>query len=142
MKIKLSILIPIFIIGIIAAISYFFLLPTSLYRNDCKKPLEGFDVLFVYIQDCSHCKNDLKRIEKLNISEKFYMIDAGSADCKKVIEDYKDFIVYHKNSNYQNAPPGILTPTKVCLHDNKTHVGEQNETELLKFYEDCLKVKP
>ncbi|MEM5773032.1 MAG: hypothetical protein QXL86_02280 [Candidatus Aenigmatarchaeota archaeon] len=142
MKVKLSILIPIVLIAGIAAISYFFLLPTNSYRNDCGKPLEGYDVLFVYLQDCPHCKNDVKRMISLNISEKFYMIDAGDAKCKSLIEDYKDYIVYHKNSNYQNAPAGIFTPTKVCLYDNKTYVGEQNEMELKEFYENCLKVKP
>lgn len=141
MKVKLSILIPIFVIALIAAISYFFLLPKNSYRNDCGKPLERFDVLFVYLQDCSHCKNDVKRIEKLNLSEKFYMVDASSSKCAKVLEDYKDYIFYHKNSNYQNAPPGIFTPTKVCLHNNATYIGEQEETELLKFYENCIKVK-
>jgi len=138
---KLSILILGLVIGGIAAISYFFLLPTNFYRNDCGKPLEGFDVLFVYLQDCSHCKNDFKRIESLNLSTKFYMIDASNPKCKSLIEDYKDYIIYHKNSNYQSAPTGIFTPTKVCLHSNKTHIGEQAEKELMEFYEDCIKVK-
>ncbi|MEM5766607.1 MAG: hypothetical protein QW423_03180 [Candidatus Aenigmatarchaeota archaeon] len=142
MKVKISIFIPIATIALIAAVSYFLFLPKSSHMNDCGKPLEGFDVLFVYLKDCPHCKNDIERMKKLNISERFYMIDAVDKKCEDVVENYKDYIIYHKNSNYITAPSGIFTPTKVCLYNNKTHIGEQNEKDLIEFYENCVGVKP
>jgi hypothetical protein len=67
------------------------------------------------------------------------MVDAEDGRCKKIIDDYSDYIIYHKNSNYQNAPQGILTPTKVCLHTNITYIGEMSENALGKFFESCRK---
>lgn len=138
-KIKLSVLIPVIIFLGIAATSYFFLLPS--YRNDCGKPLTGYDLLFVYSPACPHCKADFTRIEDLNLTEKFYMIDGGSATCEKIIGEYSDYLVYHKDSNTPNAKAGLGTPTKVCLRDNKTYVGEMTEIELKGFYENCTGVK-
>jgi len=140
-KIKLSVLIPLAVILIIAVVSYFFFVPRNSYRNDCDKPFSGYDMLFVYTEACPHCKADLERINDLNLSESVYMIDAGSLACQKTITQYSDYIINHKNSNTPYAPAGIATPTKVCLRDNKTYVGEMSLNQLKEFYENCTMVK-
>jgi hypothetical protein len=150
-KHKTSIIL-ILIILVIASIIYYFyfsgfttspgsiLSPIS-YRNDCGKPLENFDVLFVYLTTCPHCKNDLKRMTQLNLLDKAYMIDATNPNCKNIINEYSDYILYHKNSNFQNLPAGIYTPTKVCIYNNETFIGEQSDQELMSFFENCEKAR-
>jgi len=125
---------------IIAVISYFFFVPRNSYRNDCDRPLTGYNALFVYTQTCPHCKADLERINELKLDEKFYMIDAGSLTCQKIITQYSDYIIDHKKSNAPYYPAGIATPTKVCLHDNKTYIGEMSLEELKDFYRNCTEV--
>ena len=125
-------------IAMIAAITYFFLLPgKDVYRNDCGKKLEGFNSLFVYKKGCPYCQAQYLRMEEMNVSNNSYMIDAEDAACGKVIEDYSDYIVYHKNSNNLLAQPGVMTPTTVCLSTNKTFLGEMNEDLLTAFYGNC-----
>jgi len=141
MRIKISILLPIIVLVSIAAISYVFFVPRNSYRNDCDKALSGYDAFFVYLQACSHCKTDFARMQELNLTERFYMIDAESSTCKKVINDYSDYIVKHKNSNAPDTQAGIATPTKVCLRDNKTYVGEMQTDQMKEFYENCTGVK-
>ena len=131
----------IFLFLLLIPLIYFFKISQPFYRNDCDKDLNGFDILFVYFKGCSHCKEDVKRMKKLGIENKFYMIDVASEKCRKIIEMYADYIIYHKNSNFPNAPVGILTPTKVCLYNNKTFIGEMNLNEMEKFYKECISEK-
>jgi hypothetical protein len=140
-KIKLSVALPVLIVLAIAIISYFFFLPKDSYRNDCNKPLTGFDALFVYSVGCPHCKADLLRMENLNLTERFYMVDSGSTECGKIIDQYSDYIIQHKNSNTPDAQSGLAIPTKVCLRDNKTYIGEMPEDQLRGFYENCTGVQ-
>lgn len=140
-KIKWIIAVPVLLIVAIGIISYFLFMPGEIFRNDCGTPLTAHDVLFVYLTGCSHCKNDFLRIQQLNLTDRFYMIDAGSSKCQQVINDYSSYIIYHNNSNVPSSSPGIATPTKVCLYNNKTYVGEQTGTDLLKFYQDCVAAK-
>ena len=72
----------------------------------------------------------------MGISDGFYMIDAGNSKCQEIIMAYSDYIIDHENSNYQ-APPGIFTPTKVCIHTNQTFIGEQSKEELKTFLDNC-----
>lgn len=141
MKINTSILLLIIVLVSIAAISYVFFVPRNSYRNDCDKPLTGYDILFVYLQACSHCKADYARMQELNLTERFYMIDAQSSSCMNVINQYSDYIVNHKNSNVPNSQSEIATPTKVCLRDNSTYVGEMQTYQIKEFYENCTGVK-
>ena len=141
MKVKLSLLIPVIIILSMALISYFFFLPKNSYREDCDKPLEGYDLLFVYAPACPHCKSDYEIIKKLNLSEKFYMVNGESSACQKIINYYSDYLIYHKNSNYPIGPAGLYTPTKVCLKDNKTYIGSMSEEKMLEFYRNCSGVE-
>lgn len=141
MKIKLkNLLIIIFIIFLGTALIFFFIQKNS-YRIDCSKPLNGFDVLFVFSEACPHCHADLIRIKELKLLGRFYMVDVNNIKCKEIINKYADFIIYHKNSNFEDIPPGIYTPTKVCLHTNKTYIGEMPKELLKDFYEDCVRVR-
>ncbi|MEM5879012.1 MAG: hypothetical protein QXU74_00780 [Candidatus Aenigmatarchaeota archaeon] len=139
MKIKRWVLVPVVIVLAIAAISYFFFVPKD-YRNDCGKSLEGFSMLFVYSLGCPHCKSELSKIKALNLTEEFYMIDGNSDACKDIINQYSDYLIYHKNSNIPNET-GFMVPVKLCLKDNKTYVGEMGKEELKEFYENCTGVK-
>lgn len=140
MKIKSWILIPFVIILAIATTSYVFFVPRNSYRNDCGKSLEGFDMLFVYSPGCPHCKSEFYKIKALNLTEEFYMVDGSSATCSNIINQYSDYLIYHKNSNIPNET-GLMVPVKLCLKDNRTYVGEMEEEELKAFYENCTGVK-
>jgi len=139
-KIKLGVALPLIVILGIAAVSYIFLVPRNSFRNDCGKSLAGYDALFVYKQGCPVCKADLSELNALNLTEKFYMIDGESLSCSKIINEYSDYIVSHKNSNMPSSTQ-FLIPVNVCLRDNKTYVGGMNETELKSFYENCTGVE-
>ena len=135
MKLKTWLLIPSVVILAIALTSYFFFLPKA-YRNDCQKDLKNFNFMFAYAYGCSHCKAELLKIEKFNISEEFYMIDVNSKACEEIIKQYSDYLINHKNSNLPQKT-GLLVPVKICLRDNKTYVGEMREEDFLEFYENC-----
>jgi hypothetical protein len=125
-------------IGLIAGITYLFLRPgKEAYRNDCRKDLAGFNSLFVYKKQCPYCQAQFERMEEMNLTNDTYMIDAEDAACTKIMEDYSDYITYHKNSNNLLAQPGILTPTTVCLITNKTFIGEMSQEILSSFYANC-----
>ncbi|MEM5802064.1 MAG: hypothetical protein QXQ18_01625 [Candidatus Aenigmatarchaeota archaeon] len=141
MKFKFHLLILILLIIFLGLFTYSFFSNKGLYRNDCGKTIDGYDILFVYITTCPHCKADLLRLEELNLTDKIYMINAESPLCKKIIEDFSENIIYHKNSNSPNIPFGIYTPTKVCIYNGKTFIGEQNKEDLKKFFEDCQGAK-
>jgi len=140
-KVNLGLVLPLVIILVIAAVTYIFFLPRDSYRNDCEKSVSGFDALFVYSVGCPHCKADLLRMKDLNLTSSFYMIDSGSALCQKIINGYSDYLVNHKNSNRPNDQVGLEVPTKVCLYDNTTYIGEMQEDQLKSFYENCTSVK-
>jgi pectate lyase len=76
-------------------------------------------------------------MEEMNLTNHTYMIDAEDATCSKIINDYSDYIIYHKNSNNLLAQSGIMTPTTVCLSTNKTFVGEMTNETLSGFYGNC-----
>lgn len=140
-KINLGLLIPLVVILVIAALSFFFFVPRNSYRNDCGKPLADFDVLFLYSPACPHCKAEFTIIQEVNLTEKFYMVDSGSSACGQIINQYYDYLYLHKNSNVPTSQTGLATPTKVCLYNNKTYVGEMQETELMGFYQNCTASK-
>ncbi|MEM5836412.1 MAG: hypothetical protein QXK48_02020 [Candidatus Aenigmatarchaeota archaeon] len=140
MKTKPWILVPTALIVVIAVISYVFFIPRDAYRNDCGKSLEGYSMLFVYSPTCPHCKSELSKIKALNLTGEFYMVDGSSVACSDIINQYSDYLIYHKDSNIRNKP-GLLVPAKLCLRDNKTYIGEMNEEELKEFYENCTGVK-
>ncbi|MEM5852784.1 MAG: hypothetical protein QXG39_06140 [Candidatus Aenigmatarchaeota archaeon] len=135
MKFRVWFLFPILII-LIMLISYIFFTPRDLYRNDCKKNLT-VNLMFVYSYGCPHCKAELLKIKSLNLSNEFYMVDANDASCENMIKQYSDYLIYHKNSNIPSKI-GLMVPTKICLKNNKTHVGEMEEEELKQFYESCV----
>jgi hypothetical protein len=136
-----AVALPVALVLAIASITYLLFLPKDSYRNDCGKPLTGFDALFVYSPGCPHCKADLTSIKNLNLTENFYMINAESLTCQTIINQYSDYVVRHKNSNMPNATAGLSIPTKVCLYNNKTFIGEMPQTQLLEFYENCTEAK-
>ena len=122
---------------IVCVVGYFWFSRQNTYRLDCGKLITERDVLFVYTQTCPHCHADWVRIQELGLSDQVYMIDAGNERCREIITTYSDCIIDHKNSNYQNVPSGIFTPTKVCIHNNVTYIGEQTNDDLKSFFDNC-----
>jgi hypothetical protein len=137
MRVKLKHLL-IFVLGILVCVGIYLALPPKLsYGMDCGKPLTGYKVLFVYLRGCPHCYAELVRLHELNLLNMTYQIDADDARCKPVIEEYADYIIYHQNSNMPRLPAGIYVPTKVCLHNNLTYIGEMPKEELKDFFARC-----
>jgi len=135
---KIALALVFVFIALIGVFTFLFLLPSPIaYRNDCGKSLEGFDSLFVYKQECPYCHAQFTAMESLNLTNHTYMIDAEDATCSKIINDYSDYIIYHKNSNNILAQVGILTPTTICLSTNKTFIGEMTSELLAEFYGNC-----
>lgn len=136
MKVKISSLLFVCLIALF--LGGFLFLNKSLYRSDCEKSLDGYKILYVYSIGCPHCHAELKRLKDLKLLGNFYMVKVEDTKCQKIIDDFKDFIIFHKNSNYPDSSPGIFTPTKLCLRTNYTFIGEMKGEELINFYKKCV----
>lgn len=139
MKIKIRVEFLLTLLALILAFFFFYqFFPKVPFRVDCNKDLKNYDMLFVYLRSCPHCHEDLLRMKELGPLEKIYMVDVGDKSCEKIINEYADYIIYHKNAIPSNIPPGIFTPTKVCLHNNLTYIGEMTKEQLNEFFNKCV----
>jgi hypothetical protein len=136
-KISLSLLFLGMIIVVAGIVIYTFYPREVLYRVDCRKALAGYDVLYVYLRGCPHCRAELERLKKLGLLTRAYLVDADDVACRPIIQAYAEYIIEHTNSNMPHIPPGIYVPTKVCLHDNLTYIGEMPVETLQNFFQRC-----
>lgn len=117
------------------------LFPKRIERNDCKKPINGYDLLFFYAPACPHCRNMNRVFEEIGNKIKVYYINVESPLCEKYIVGYYDLIVNHTNCPDcgEDFPRGLFTPTLVIVKNNITHVGEMQKDHFLEWFHNYSK---
>jgi len=89
----------------------------SNWKNDCGKPLEGYDGLFVYMTTCPFSNRMKPLVEKSNL--KWYWVDVRDPKCKNI--NLSKF-------NYSGYVPFFY-----CFKTGSYHVGAMPEEQFINW---------
>lgn len=90
---------------------------TTNWRNDCGKPLDGYDGLFVYMTTCPFSNRMKPLVEKSNL--KWYWVDVTSPECRSL--------------NFSKFNFAGFVPHFYCLKSGNFHVGAMTEEQFLNW---------